>query len=257
MCGVVAGPLFVAVATAQVLTRDGFDLGHQPISLLSVGDHGWIQISNFVVAGLLNIAFSIGVRRAAPPGRLTAWASTLLTVYGVGLVAGGAFVPDPALGFPPGTPDEIPDEMSWHATLHAVGPALAFLALISASLVLARWFGLQGRQWMGSLQRRHRCDLPGSVGLAGHRLGRCPAVPRDGHRLGVGDRAGRRHPAADPAHVTGGSMSGGSMTGCSIWTTTFSAADRRAASSTSITATASAAGTGGGSPVTRASRTPT
>jgi len=145
-CGVVAGPLFVAVATAQVLTRDGFDLGHQPISLLSVGDHGWIQISNFVVAGLLNVAFAIGVRRASPPGRLTAWASTLLAVYGVGLVAGGAFVPDPALGFPPGTPDEIPDEMSWHATLHAVGPALAFLALISASLVLARRFGLDGRQ---------------------------------------------------------------------------------------------------------------
>lgn len=147
MCGVVAGPLFVAVATAQVVTRDGFDLGHQPISLLSVGDHGWIQISNFVVAGLLNIAFSIGVRRAKPPGRLAAWATTLLMVYGVGLVAGGAFVPDPALGFPPGTPDEIPDEMSWHATLHAVGPALAFLALISASLVLARRFSLQGRRW--------------------------------------------------------------------------------------------------------------
>lgn len=144
-CGVVAGPLFVAIATAQVLTRDGFDLGHQPISLLSVGEHGWIQISNFVVAGLLNIAFSVGVRRAMAPGRLAAWASTLLMVYGVGLVAGGAFVPDPALGFPPGTPDEIPDEMSWHATLHAVGPALAFLALILASLLLARGFGLHGR----------------------------------------------------------------------------------------------------------------
>jgi hypothetical membrane protein len=146
-CGVVAGPLFVAIATAQVLTRDGFDLGHQPISLLSVGEHGWIQISNFVVAGLLNIAFSVGVRRATPPGRLAAWASTLLMVYGVGLVAGGAFVPDPALGFPPGTPDEIPDEMSWHATLHALGPALAFLALILASLLLARRFGLHGRHW--------------------------------------------------------------------------------------------------------------
>lgn len=144
-CGVVAGPLFVAVATAQVLTRDGFDLGHQPISLLSVGDHGWIQISNFVVAGLLNVAFSIGVRRALSPGRSASWASTMLLVYGVGLVAGGAFVPDPALGFPPGTPDEIPDEMSWHATLHAVGPALAFLGLVLASLVLARRFRLRGR----------------------------------------------------------------------------------------------------------------
>jgi hypothetical protein len=33
--GVVAGPLFVAVALLQALTRDGFDLRRHPLSLLS------------------------------------------------------------------------------------------------------------------------------------------------------------------------------------------------------------------------------
>ena len=68
-CGVVAGPLFIAVALLQALTRQGFDLGRHPLSLLSLGELGWIQITNFVVAGLLTVAFAVGLRRVLHPGR--------------------------------------------------------------------------------------------------------------------------------------------------------------------------------------------
>jgi len=51
--GVVAGPLFVAVGLAQAFTRAGFDPVRHPLSLLSLGDLGWLQITNFVTAGLL------------------------------------------------------------------------------------------------------------------------------------------------------------------------------------------------------------
>ena len=44
-CGIVAGPLFVAVAAVQVLTRDGFDLRRHPISMLSVGDLGAVELN--------------------------------------------------------------------------------------------------------------------------------------------------------------------------------------------------------------------
>jgi uncharacterized protein DUF998 len=69
ICGVLAGPFFVAVAGVQVATRDGFDLARHLLSLLSLGDLGWIQIGNFVVSGLLSIAFAVGMRRALHPGR--------------------------------------------------------------------------------------------------------------------------------------------------------------------------------------------
>jgi hypothetical protein len=49
---VLAGPLFVIVVAVQILTREGFDLSRHPISLLSVGDLGWIQMANFVIAGI-------------------------------------------------------------------------------------------------------------------------------------------------------------------------------------------------------------
>ena len=39
-CGVIAGPLFVAVWLAQALTREGFDPTYHPLSLLSLGDLG-------------------------------------------------------------------------------------------------------------------------------------------------------------------------------------------------------------------------
>jgi hypothetical protein len=91
-CGVVAGPLFLAVAVLQALTREGFDLSRHPLSLLSLGELGWIQIANFVVAGLLSVAFAVGLRRVLHLGRGGTWGPLLIGTYGVGLIMGGVFV---------------------------------------------------------------------------------------------------------------------------------------------------------------------
>jgi hypothetical protein len=147
-CGVVAGPLFLVVALLQALTRDGFDLGRHPLSLLSLGELGWIQIANFVVAGLLSVAFAVGLRRVLHPGRGGTWGPLLVGAYGVGLIMGGVFVTDAGAGFPPGAPAGAPEQLSWHGVLHAIAPVLAFLSLIAACFVLARRFaGLGQRGW--------------------------------------------------------------------------------------------------------------
>jgi hypothetical protein len=67
-CGVVAGPLFLTVSLAQAFTRHGYDLNHHPISLLSLGELGWVQIANFVGCGTLLVACAVGLRRALYPG---------------------------------------------------------------------------------------------------------------------------------------------------------------------------------------------
>lgn len=148
VCGIVAGPLFVAILLLQLLIRDGFDLTRHPISLLSLGNMGWVQITNFIVSGLLCIAFAVGVRRFLRPGRGGTWGPVLLAAYGAGLVAGGVFVTDPGLGFPPGTPEGVPDSFSWHATVHGIAPAVAFNALVIACFVFVRRFlGRRERGW--------------------------------------------------------------------------------------------------------------
>ena len=149
-CGVVAGPLFLVVALAQAFTRDGFDLSRHPISLLSLGDLGWIQIANFVVTGLLYVACALGMRRALHgPG--STWGPILVAVNGIGLIMGGVFVADPGAGFPPGAPPGPPEQFSWHGVLHNVAPVLAFNAMIVGLVVFARRFAALGqRGWLAA-----------------------------------------------------------------------------------------------------------
>jgi hypothetical protein len=143
--GTAAGPLFLVVAIGQALTRDGFDPTHHPVSLLSLGDLGWLQIANFTAAGLLYLAGAVGLRRVLVGGPGAVWAPRLVGALGAALVVGGVFPPDPALGYPPGTPDAQPDTMSFHGTVHAFAPALGFLALGVACFVFARRFGADRR----------------------------------------------------------------------------------------------------------------
>ena len=103
-CGVVAGPLFLAGSLVQAFTREGYDLGRHPISLLSLGDLGWLQVTNFVVTGALYVACAVGLRRALRPGSGGTWGPRLVGALGVGLVCAGLFVTDAGAGYPPGHP---------------------------------------------------------------------------------------------------------------------------------------------------------
>ena len=143
-----AGPIYILVGIAQILTRAGFDITRHPLSMMSLGNFGWIQIANFIVTGLLVLAGAIGLRRLAQGDRRLKWGALLLGIYGLGVLGGGLFVPDPALGFPPGTPDTYPETTSWHGSLHFIFGQIGFLALIAASFVYARYFAAKGlRGW--------------------------------------------------------------------------------------------------------------
>lgn len=147
--GILAGPLFIGLALIQIVARPDFDLRRQPISLLSLGDRGWMQIANFELTGLLAIAGAIGLRLALRRGRASTWGPILFGLYGLGLIVAGIFHPDPSLGFPPGAPQGMPKAMSRHATVHQLAFFLSFLALIAGCVVFARRFNAERRcKWM-------------------------------------------------------------------------------------------------------------
>jgi hypothetical protein len=163
--GIIAGPLFVVVALAQALTREGFDLSRHAWSLLSNGDLGWIQITNFIVTGLMTVAAAIGLHRALPPGRVRTWAPLLISVYGVSLIGAGAFRADPAQGFPVGTPEVTP--ISWHGMLHFTVGGVGFLCLIVACFVLASRFSRDGERRLAWFSRiTGAAFLAGFIGIA-------------------------------------------------------------------------------------------
>lgn len=151
--GVIAGPLYVAVALGQAVTRDGFDLRRHQWSLLANGEHGWIQVANFVLTGLMIVAAAVGLRRAfglrATVGLRRgvdggAWAARLIGVFGVSMVAAGVFRADPALGFPVGSPDG-PSAVSWHGMAHFMAGGIGFTALAVACFLVARRYSADGR----------------------------------------------------------------------------------------------------------------
>ncbi|RJL30052.1 DUF998 domain-containing protein [Bailinhaonella thermotolerans] len=143
--GVVAGPMYVTVTAAQVLTREGFDITRHPASLLANGGPGWIQIANLVLTGVMTLAAAVGMRRALRAGRGSTWGPRLVFLYGLGVVAAGIFRADPAFGFPAGTPDG-PGPITWHGMLHFALGGVGFLGLIGACLVFARAYAAMGRR---------------------------------------------------------------------------------------------------------------
>lgn len=146
IAGIVAGPFFSVAALVHAFMRKGFNLIRHPASLLSLGDLGWIQIANFVITGALYIACGVGLKRVLTDGIGSKWAPRLFVIFGIALVIGGVFTADPGLGFPPGTPEGQPKEMSLHGTIHGFAPVLGFLALLVALIALARRFGSHGQR---------------------------------------------------------------------------------------------------------------
>lgn len=139
-CLAVAGPLWTAVALAQAIGREGFDLTRHPLSLLSTGSAGWLQVVNFVLAGVLTAIGAGGLRQALT----SRWAPRLVLTAGLGQIAAGIFTVDPGGGFPAGTPNAT--SMSWHGVAHMIAGSVSFISLIAACYVLGRHFARARRR---------------------------------------------------------------------------------------------------------------
>jgi hypothetical protein len=114
-CGAIAGPLFVLASILEGATRAHYQPLRHPVSSLELGDFGWTQRANFLVAGGLTLAFAIGLRRALRPLGGSTWGPLLVGAHAIGLLGAGIFVTDPVSGYPPGT-CRCPILGSGHAT---------------------------------------------------------------------------------------------------------------------------------------------
>ncbi|HEY6407176.1 MAG TPA: DUF998 domain-containing protein [Ktedonobacteraceae bacterium] len=139
IAGGAIGPLlFIIVLLIEGATRPGYSAWHHYGSSLSLGDQGWMQITNFIVCGLLTLCFAIGLRQVFRTGRSSVWGPILLGVFSLSLIAAGLFVTDPSLGYPPGTHSSGPQTL--HGTIHGVSGLIAFGSVAIASFVMARRF---------------------------------------------------------------------------------------------------------------------
>lgn len=131
-CGLAAGPLFTIAYLLEGAARAGYRPLRHPVSSLALGPAGWTQRANFVITGLLTLAFTAGMWLAGPSRA----GATLIGVWAAGLVAAGLFRTDPVSGYPPGTPDRL-DHPTRAGAAHDGASLVGFLALTAACLVYA------------------------------------------------------------------------------------------------------------------------
>jgi hypothetical protein len=144
-CGL-APALFVAVVLVEGAIRPGYDPLHHFGSELSLGSSGWMQVTNFIVTGLLVLGFAAGMRRALGSGRGSVAAPILTAVFGVTLIVAGIFPTDPKPGYPPGTTGTTA-ATTVPGIIHDLNALPCFTALTAAVLVLAvRFAGEPGRR---------------------------------------------------------------------------------------------------------------
>jgi hypothetical membrane protein len=139
IAGGAIGPLlFIIVLLIEGATRPGYSAWHHYGSTLSLGPGGWVQITNFIVCGLLTLCFAIGLRQVFRTGKGAVWGPILLGVFGVALIVAGVFVTDPSQGYPPGT--HTSGLQTLHGTIHGIAGLVTFGSLAIAIFVLARRF---------------------------------------------------------------------------------------------------------------------
>lgn len=136
--GVVGPVLFTAAFLAQeAFRRNEYDPLAEPISALEAGHYGWVQQVNFVLFGLLTIAFAVGLHRGVRPSRTGIVGPALLVISGIGSLLAAIFpLREDAAG------------VTYDPGGHKVAAATFFLASALGLIVLSRRIASDAR-WRG------------------------------------------------------------------------------------------------------------
>lgn len=165
LSGIAAAALFFVVPTLLMFRRAGFDIERHAISMLSLGEGGWMMKAVFIVAGLLTLVCARGLQielGAQWPGFVGA---VLIALFGLGLVMAGFFDAPEGLGFPPGTPEDQQPVMTTGAILHSVAFVVANSALIFSCFAFAILAWSNGQALWALISLAVGLALPTLVGL--------------------------------------------------------------------------------------------
>ncbi|MPZ95260.1 MAG: DUF998 domain-containing protein [Propionibacteriales bacterium] len=88
----IVGPILFTVGfvTQELFRIDEYSPLAERVSALEAGPNGWVQQVNFVVFGILTIAFAGGLHLGVRPSRAGALGPAILAVSGVGLLLAAA-----------------------------------------------------------------------------------------------------------------------------------------------------------------------
>lgn len=136
IAGIIAPIIFVSLFTIEGLLRDGYSPIGMYISALSLGSRGGIQISNFLVFGILFFLFARTVAIVYKNKGASKAGPIMLTIFALCLFFSGPFVMDPMF--------TAPSEITIHGTIHGILGGFAFLLMPISCFVFLREFKRDG-----------------------------------------------------------------------------------------------------------------
>ena len=157
------------------MRRPDYNPLRHPVSALSLGPHGWVQVANFSVTGTLYLAGAAGLSRTPDPVVGTRLGAASIGAAAVGLLGSAVFATDPVSGYPPGTPDVL-TEQSTSMTMHGISAVPIFLGLPAAAFAYAWRFLRAGRPAWALYSAGSGASMLAGMGLAGAGFNQSPRL---------------------------------------------------------------------------------
>jgi hypothetical protein len=146
IAGVAGAVAFNATYLIDGALRHGYDQLSQPVSALSLGPGGTVQVVNFIAFGIVSCLTAFAWRPTLADGLGAVWYPRLAVLAGLAMICTGIFTLDPGKGYPPGIP--APAHPSAHAQAHNVASYISLTVTVAGLVILVRRFAREP-QWRG------------------------------------------------------------------------------------------------------------
>jgi len=139
ICGAMSGPVFVGTTLILGVMRAHYSQLRYPVSMLALGSSGWVQVTNFLITGILVLVFALGLWRHYRTSRVMTLSAMLIVLLALTIIGAGVFPTD-------GISAQLhgPASLTWHHTLHGllhrVFASTGFFVLPMSSFVMACQF---------------------------------------------------------------------------------------------------------------------
>lgn len=134
--GLMAAGLFHVVAIVEGMLTPGFDASQQSISALSLGRWGCIQMSSFILLGIIIISTVTAWRKVLAGGSGAKAYPVLTFLTGASIICCGLFRQDPAPGYDPENLALTAPTLT--GLLHLLFAAIGALSSITGLIIMAR-----------------------------------------------------------------------------------------------------------------------
>jgi len=140
ICGTIAGVFFTLSWIIQEAFRETYNPLMHPISSLSFGPTGWIQVATFFITGVLTLLFAYGLWNIWKSEKgISQWVPIFVIICALAFIGSAIFTSDFANGYPAGAPVVITNP-TFSGIMHQTCVSLLFFSTPLGCFIIGNYF---------------------------------------------------------------------------------------------------------------------